>query len=971
MARAPSVLAILATGCVATAQPRFPDDIALAVAAHPMRRLDTDRLILYYPQGRGEVARRAAARITTCLERARARAVLDNDATDERPRIVMPELEYNNAFVAPRLSGYETISVVPTGNTLDFATEFGLPPDPGWIGCHEVTHYVHEQQMGAGWARMHAWFGESLSPQLGLDAWFWEGLATYYEDAGGRAVGRLAWPVWRGMFAAAYAGVGLDGDDLSEWKRDAPPGHHYLVGSHFIEWLVATYGEDRLWELIARQGRAFVFVLSINSRFSAVYGKSLSRLIGEFDGFLKTLPRRAVPAGERRLRAVGDDARYARAPDGTEAIVADDVDRPTRLEIRGPDGGVRVEANLVDLVVPRKLVVASPILVSGMSFTADGKALYLTAVDLGDHAQTTRLVRVDVASGDLDVVASGLGPGGAISPDGARYYHGIVDGDAWGLGAYELASGDDREVMAPHAGDYVLRVAPSPSGDRLALSEWDGSAFVIAIGEQVLAGAPGRPAYDATWIDDHRIAYLEAIDGRFQIVAHDLDSGDRVVLTDAPYTAFEPRAAGGTVRFLDRDGWQWHLAEVADAGGSPPAPIADPEPAREPVVAAVAISSDQPYSKLDGLFRPQLHTLAFASPEAGASLLGVGLAGGDHLGFQRWALTLYGNPGPEPRWSVSGGYATSALAPWRLSFAFEDLRWNHPIDDDPDVAGPERYADRSTRDLSAHLGMTVRGTTDLSFEAIYARDRFTDEPTWKRLGGLGVHLVHDNVEATLHGGVRRRLALAGDATWYPAVFSTIPADLLDTRAVIALTAPVPRTRRHALDLELRHRLVDVRDPVPGLTPLEVGGAGPYASIWEQAAPDRRPPALVEDAFLPRLRFVEPLRGFEDWPMPASGAAIAEATWRYPIPIDRGWATSFRIMPPILFRDVELELFGVAAAVAPPAYTGRAIHHHLAGGAALGLSMILWRLPLVIRYQLARRATDDQALTQQVGIGFAL
>jgi hypothetical protein len=144
---------VIATGCVATAQPRFPDDVALALAEHSMRRLDTDKLILYYPEGRARLARRAAARITSCLDQARARTRLDNSATEERPRLVMPELHFNNAYVAPRLSGYETISVIPTENTLDFTTEFGLPPDPGWVGCHEVVHYVHEQQMGSGWAR--------------------------------------------------------------------------------------------------------------------------------------------------------------------------------------------------------------------------------------------------------------------------------------------------------------------------------------------------------------------------------------------------------------------------------------------------------------------------------------------------------------------------------------------------------------------------------------------------------------------------------------------------------------------------------------------------------------------------------------------------------------------------------------------------------------------------------------------------
>jgi hypothetical protein len=35
--------------------------------------------------------------------------------------------------------------------------------------------------------------------------------------------------------------------------------------------------------------------------------------------------------------------------------------------------------------------------------------------------------------------------------------------------------------------------------------------------------------------------------------------------------------------------------------------------------------------------------------------------------------------------------------------------------------------------------------------------------------------------------------------------------------------------------------------------------------------------------------------------------------------------------------------------------------HVAAGAALGVQFALWVVPLTLRYQLARRLTDDQAL----------
>jgi len=95
--------------------------------------------------------------------------------------IVMPDVAFNNAFVEPELAGYEAVSVIPLQATLDFATEFGIPPDPGYIACHELTHYVHGQQIAGTWSVLDEIFGHLYTPQIGYDPWFFEGLATHYE----------------------------------------------------------------------------------------------------------------------------------------------------------------------------------------------------------------------------------------------------------------------------------------------------------------------------------------------------------------------------------------------------------------------------------------------------------------------------------------------------------------------------------------------------------------------------------------------------------------------------------------------------------------------------------------------------------------------------------------------------------------------------------------------------------------------
>lgn len=974
---------IASAGCVASAAPRFPDDVASALVEHDMRRLETDTLVIYYPSTRRELAVRAAEKIARCQLAVQGLITTHGWTTKIKPVIVMPELPMNNAFVMPRTQGYEDVAVLPTHATLDFATAFGLPPDTGAIGCHEIVHYVHAQQIGGVWAALDRVFGDVLTPQAGIDAWFWEGLATYYEGQLQPGMGRLAWPAWRGVFAAAYAGGELDGSDLSEAKRLAPMGHHYLVGSHFIEWLADTYGADQLWQVIGLQASAVSVPLDVNGRFKAVYGASLSAMIDRFAAHLaRDLPRRNVPAGQRVLRAVGSDARYARARDGTEALVHEDLDAPTRLEVRAPDGTVVFDEPMIDLVPPRQLVMAAPLFISGMSFTADARALYLTAIDQGATYQIPRLLRLDVATGALDEVKSGLGPGGAVAPDGGVYWYAQVDGDAWGLGEYDLATGARRTILAPQPGQYVLKVAPSPSGDQLALSKWDGTQFSIAIvdrqghGLGTIALGPGFPVYDASFLDEDRVIYLAGVNGRFQVMMEELATGARVQITDAPYTALEPRAANGTVRFLDREAWRWDLDEVVipqapipEIAKAPPRP-ADPYAAPAPV----DILSDHGYAMFDGFFRPQLHAFAIATPAAGALLLGAGFAGGDRLGRQRWAVTGYVNPTPKPvLFSWAAAYSNAMLAPVGLSLAAQELRWHHPWDTDVDAPGFETFQDRRQLDVVGSLGRVIRGTTRVSIDAIYTRDAFEEsvaagEPrVWRRLGGAGFSLAQDNLEATPYGGARRRLAGALTGVYYPRRFSSFDADLIDARAELVLTVPVPFTRRHRIDLDLVGRAGEPRggDDTPSL--LQIGGTGAITPFYQRTRPSEDPPLIDDAAFPDHVRFLEPLRGFEDYTMPARRAALATARWRYPLIADYGWATSLYYFPAILIREVDLELFGAGGLLDD----GAGWDAHLSGGAALTLSTYFWHVPLLVQYQVSRRFTDDEATSHLVGVGVGL
>ena len=288
--------AALAGGCVPIAAQRLPEDVSAAIVNHTMRRLETDDLLVYYPQGREVEAWRFLTRIEGCVDHLRARRphpqqrLESEDRRDPARAGVQQRVRH-----APHL-GYETLAVVPTYDTLDmFSLEMGLPPDPAVIGCHEITHYVQFQQI-AGFAWFWNLFGQVYTPQIGFDAWFAEGLAVYYETKLQPGSGRLAWPYWRGSFAAGFAGKRFHGGDLSVAQRDFYAGSYYLNGSQFVRFLADKYGEDKLWKLIGVQGRSIFFPLWVNLRFWQAYDKTLSTLIGEFaDEVATNLPARDRP----------------------------------------------------------------------------------------------------------------------------------------------------------------------------------------------------------------------------------------------------------------------------------------------------------------------------------------------------------------------------------------------------------------------------------------------------------------------------------------------------------------------------------------------------------------------------------------------------------------------------------------------------------------------------------------------------
>lgn len=966
------LLALLVLGGCAQATPRFPQDVQTALATGDMRRLETPDMNLYYPSREREEAMRVASRLEGCLRALRARSRIDNRASREKKNIVLADLPLNNAYVGPAVLGLEHVGVVATHSTIDLFGLLGIPPDPATIGCHEMVHYVQVRQMAGIPKTAEAVFGYLLSPEIGLDSWFWEGIAVYYETRLQGGVGRLGSAFHRGVFEAYASAHDLREADLSELTRRVPFTGAYLTGSHFVDWLVEKYGEGRLWDVIERQADEVAFFLGVSGRFFNVYGKSLAGLYVDFAAETKaSLPKRARPNDQRKVRTLDMHARYVVAPDGTEAWIHQGMDTPLRLVIAAPTGETIVERNLIDVLPFRDLVAPTIYDVSGLSFTADSKTLAFVVVDRGKTFNESRLARFDVPSRSFEIAATDIrGAGGAIAPDGSRYVFAKPRGDRWQLASFDFATQSVRVIADYGAGAYAAGPRLSPDGTKIALTFQSSASaeantrvlVVDAKSGAVLVRYPNGSS-DPSWVDDDALLYTALHEGRMQIFRATLSTSAISRVSDVPHLAFSPFARVGKVRFLSREGNHWAIDEVDGAPRSSPSdPPTGPLPESEaqrastpPASPPVQVLFDEPYAA-DRLFVPTLRGPSAISIPRLTTIFGMGISGGDRLGFHRWALdAAFDVVGKEASGSVK--YVNTQLAPVFVQLQVARTAYLDEISVFAPAGGEEtrRYI---RKELIANI-LASRTFWTTTVQTGFRYDQLDDsilafgaaDPRTRRAAGPVAVIAYDAHETTYAAGVRRALIITASGAGFPAL--SAPA-FGDTRLAIRVTTPLPLSTRHTFTLEGRGRAL------PGLPEdlrfLEVGGAAQSVLSGTTSASDRLPPTVA---------FVEPLRGFEDLGLPARRVGIGEGTYRYPIIIDTGSISTINVFPPVYLRQIDFEAFGTIASL----FDDRRELATAAGGAVI-FKLAFWRVPFGLGIQVARRLTMDEGTAISLAGGVA-
>jgi hypothetical protein len=960
-------LILTGLGC-AQASPRFGPDVQTALAREEMRRMETDDIRLYYAQRDHDTAVRMLSRFEGCVAELRRHAKVKNRASREKLVVVVPRLPFNNAYVKPAAMGQEHVAVVPAVNTNDVFSIIGLPPDPSTIGCHEMVHYIQARQLSGIPNGLEAVFGYLFSPELGLESWFWEGLAVYYETKLQKGTGRLASSFWNGTFAAGVADEGLREADMNDATRRIPFSGSYLVGSHFIDWLAETFGEQKLWNVVERQSDEIAFPLGVSGRFTNAFGRPLARLYADFvRDAKKRHPKRPRPAGEREVRLLDQSARYAIARDGTEAIFEQGVDTPARLRVFAPSGELLVDRNLTGMLPGRDLVQPSAMSSSGISFTSDCKHLYWTALDVGYTFQVSRLVRLDLETEKLTVVSDDIGgAGGSVAPDGSGYFFSRARGDRWELARFDFATGTSQGIAEYGPQTYVVGPRVSPDGTKIALTlgTKDGMdvRIVDAKAGTVFAGVAGPAGWhtEPAWASDDELLYIGEAEGRPQVFRARLSAKQFERLSDAPHVAFAPHMKGDRVRFLSRVGWKWAVDEI-DATLLP-APSTTIEPPSHAVAIAttppeprIDVASDEPYAQTDGLFIPTLRGPSVAATSI-TSVAGMGLSGGDRLGFHRWAIEgIWDFAAQEP--SASGRYLNGQLAPVMIGLAGERVASKTNVLFETPTGDEERSFIR--RETAGALAVarrfwTTTVTTSFRFDQLESARGVLQPtapspngvpvllPTERRHAGPQLGVTYAAMESTSAAGVRRALTIEASSAFFPALSTPATGDV---RLAVGVVRPLPLSERHTLILKARGRALP--STKPDAASLQVGGSVASAALATEVADGN----VVDDIPL-TLRFHEPLRGFEDLGLLGNRAILGDVTYRLPLVLDVGSISTISILPSLLFRQIDFEAFGSGASL----LDGRLA---AAAGGAVIARFKLWVVPFGLGIQVARRLTQDE------------
>lgn len=613
-------------------------------AASPWRTVETENFRVHYPEPAQAFAQETARHLENGLP-----AVLEVVGT-EKPKVIDvyirdPAGAPNGMAIAYRRR--PTIELWVTPPTADFV----IGQHRSWaelVSLHEYAHIVHlrtpPRRSDFPWLL-------GIGP-VSVPDWMAEGYATYIEGQV-TGFGRPTDP-----YRAAYLRVLAVEGRFPSYRRLKSAGwidggSHYLIGSAFVEWLVArsdVEAPSRLWRrMTAATPREF------DEAFEGVFGGRPEVLYGRFVAEMTARAMAAEGTGPEQvpfLERLGETGPPAVSPDGERIafmaavkdswrlqVLSTEVDEEAlareaeRLEREGEDP---LDVPVASRTEPHALLLDKEISIADPRWLPDQRLIYSRARQFGD-----RRIR-DLGVIDLDGHARWVTRGEGVrapDPDPTGTFAVAVKLD-WGrtaLARVDLSTGD-TELLQPLSLDVLDSPRVSPDGSRVAfLRQTYGAPFRpyvmdLDTGEtRSIDVPPDARFYDLEWHGEDALVFGAGSEGAMEIVRVDLSTDTWSTLTETGGVAMVPTLAGDVLYHLQLHAEGKDIIRTELGGNLPPSTPAPFPPAPvDPIDVAPPLEplGERPY----GLGRPLAFPLvggAFGSTIAAPE---IGLRFGDYLG---------------------------------------------------------------------------------------------------------------------------------------------------------------------------------------------------------------------------------------------------------------------------------------------------------------------------------------------------
>ncbi len=244
------------------------------------RTLKSQGFTIFYQAPEGE---KEAAEVIKILEyhRSRLESLLGNSL--KRTPVVLEDLgAFTSGLTDSVFNSIHLFPYPPSTGTLSFAENWWTQ-----VGIHEYAHMLHLTAAGGTPAFFTSIFGNLAAPNLLAPLWLMEGIAVYAESRFSEYSGRLNEGAFSAYMAARTREYRFPSLMEATFEPVSYPGGRgaYLFGAQFIDYLLRTYGEDKLAQFINQYGASLLAYISplipalgLDRTAKKVFGKSFRQL---------------------------------------------------------------------------------------------------------------------------------------------------------------------------------------------------------------------------------------------------------------------------------------------------------------------------------------------------------------------------------------------------------------------------------------------------------------------------------------------------------------------------------------------------------------------------------------------------------------------------------------------------------------------------------------------------------------------